>query len=98
MAKATHQPTSTQAPPQTQSRATEPARPQNLTADQIEAPADRLFSRRACRLHKDAPHLAGDLRTAGHVIRGLLSKLDKAAGNLAETHRVMAEGRIEVEA
>jgi hypothetical protein len=74
------------------------AQHQALTADQIEALADRLLSRGASRLHKGAPHLAGDLRTAGHVIRGLLSKLGKAAGSVAETHRLLAEITIAVEA
>ncbi len=98
MAKATDQPTSTSVPLQTPGEATGPARLQILTADQIEALADRLLSRGISRLHKDAPHLAGDLWTAGHIIRGLLAKLDKVAGNVAETHRVLGEIPIAVEA
>jgi hypothetical protein len=74
------------------------ARSLPMTAEQIEALADRLLSRGICRLHKDAPHLAGDLRTAGHVIRDPLFKLDEAAFDVAETHRVMAEINIAVEA
>ncbi len=78
--------------------ATRPARPQILTADQIKALADGLLSRGAPQLQKDTPHLAGDLRTAGHVIRGLLSNLGKVAGNLSETQRLPAEIAIQVEA
>jgi hypothetical protein len=69
-----------------------------LTADRIEALTDRLLPCGTSRLHRDAPDLAGDLRTAWHVMRGLRSKLDKAAGNIAEKHRLLAEITIAVEA
>jgi hypothetical protein len=42
--------------------------------------------------------MQADMRVAAQVIRALLSKLDKAAGSVAETARLLAEVRIEVEA
>ncbi len=73
-----------------------PSRPQTLTADQIQALADRLVARGSSVLMKDAPQLAGDMRVAAQVIRGLLDKLDKAAGSVAEAARLLGEVEITV--
>jgi hypothetical protein len=93
MAKAANQ--STNADPTSQTPGEpKPARPQRLTQRDIERLADRLTSRGTSMLLKDTPALAGDLRTAIRVIHALL---DKAAGTTAETARLIAEIRIEVE-
>jgi hypothetical protein len=75
-----------------------PHRPQTLTPAHLQRLADRLVSRGTSSLLSDSPEMQADMRVAAQVIRALLSKLDKAAGSVAETARLLAEVRIEVEA
>jgi hypothetical protein len=96
MVKASDQPSNTNEAPQTPGEP-KPARSQTLTQRDIERLADRLTARGTSMLLKDTPELAGDLRTAARVIHALLSKLDEAAGTMAETARLIAEIHIEVE-
>ena len=74
------------------------SKPTILTANDIQVVADRLTSRSVSTGLSDTPGMQADMRVAARVIRGLLSKLDKAAGSVAETARLLAEVRLELEA
>jgi hypothetical protein len=74
------------------------SKPTILTVNDIQVLADRLTSRGVSIVLSDTPEMQADMRMAARVIRALLSKLDKAAGSVAETARLLAEVQIEVEA
>jgi hypothetical protein len=62
-----------------------------LTAAEVENLADRLLSYGLSRTLASRPKAPADMRLASGVLRGLLSKLDKATGSMAECARLIAE-------
>ena len=67
-----------------------------LSVREIEHLVDRLFSNSVSKAFAGQPRAQADMRLASRVLRGLLIKLDKATGSVAECARLIAE--IEVEA
>jgi hypothetical protein len=62
-----------------------------LTAAEVENLADRLLSYGLSRTLASRSKAPADMRLASGVLRGLLSKLDKATGSMAERARLIAE-------
>jgi hypothetical protein len=74
-----------------------PSRPQSLSHIDIEALAERLLARGTSKLTQDNPHMAGDMRTASRVIRGLLDRMHQAAGHVADAQRLLSDITVKVE-
>jgi hypothetical protein len=63
----------------------------------IQTLADRLYGRGVSVLSADSPSLAADLRTASHILRLLLNKIDAVAAKANETAALLANLQLAVE-
>ncbi len=68
-----------------------------LTPDNMQALADRLYSRGVSKLFDDSSSMQTDLRTASRVIRELLSQIDRAASVAGDLAYTLAHLRVTVE-
>jgi hypothetical protein len=56
-----------------------------------------LYGRGTSVLSDDSPSLAADLRTASHILRALLNRIDAVAANSNEMAQLLTNLRLEVE-
>ena len=68
-----------------------------LDATEMQSLADRLLGCGVSKLYDDSPSLQADLRTASHVIRSLLSEIDRVARITGDIERTLRNLKVAVE-